>query len=301
MRAMTHANTIQSSIRGVGPDSLFTDADRKVMANVLDSGVSNDIQPPIDGALLSAWFDAAHRSLSADGTEFQAGIKLLNPMRRASNRRVHSDYQEFDFNDDRLLLDLVQERFETDYPHGHSFLRTYRKYRRLAMLGSCFGSDAWNKGRDAHVLARFVMTRHVRSAHDSPAVSCLFPGRVEYFFTVEVTPKASPHPTELKASSAAQPTRVHYFAKCRWYTASRQHEHISKSIWSTDLAAANEADNIIPVQRIAASFLMGRLKANRNMFHTLVLPNQLCAWDPYEVEEQLDEVEEQLHEDVLDS
>jgi hypothetical protein len=294
MRAMTHSNKVHSTIRSVGPDALFADSDRKVIANVLDSGVSNDIEPPIDSSLLSAWFDAAHRSLSADGTEFPTGIKLLNPMNRTSGRRVHSDYQTFNFNDDRTLLLLVQDRFKTDYPDGHSYLQTYRKYRRLAMLGSCFGSDAWNKGRDSHILARFMMARHVQTEADSPAVSSLFAGRVEYFFSVEVTSKTPPpRPTELKvqgsgAAVVSDLARVHYFAKCRWYSESSRHAHLSKSVWSTDLVAATESDNVIPVQRIAASFLMGRLKSDNNLFQVLVLPNQLCAWDPYDIEDSLD-------------
>jgi len=135
------------------------------------------------------------------------------------------------------------------------------------------------------------MLRHARTEADSPAVSSLFAGRVEYFFSVEVTPKNSavPRTVEVKAQGSgagAVATRVHYFAKCRWYTESKRSDHLSKTVWSTDLVGATEADNVIPVQRIAASFLVGRLKSNHTLFQVLVLPNQLCAWDPYDIEDE---------------
>ena len=69
---------------------------------------------------------------------------------------------------------------------------------------------------------------------------------------------------------------------------------MNKSIWRFDVGSEDDADNLLPVQRIAGSFLAGKLIRDPNFFSVLVLPNQLCLWEPFETvdsEEQDQELE----------
>jgi hypothetical protein len=213
---------------------------------------------------LLEWYRISQVKQFADGHELPGAV-MLSPI-KVRKRNSH------DLNNaNNATLKTLLQLFYSKLP-SISLLKAHRtrdalplyvqKFKRVRFGGETFASSAWRGGRDKYILTRWLFGNR----------SVMVPGFVDFFVQLEWI-------TSPQLSLDQQSVTCRY-AICRWFqTIGDLSQALLAQQWSWNLHPENNADNIIPIGRIASSFIPAS-EDTSSYFYVICKPNQLILWHP---------------------
>jgi hypothetical protein len=217
----------------------------------IHSSNKGDLTQPVTDVELQQWRDLSSGRMKPTGAE-TLGINMLNETK--PKRGKH--------HIDPVLREHLRRRVLDLYPDRKDAIgipADMRKFKRLDICRETFGSSLWNGGKEQFILAWWPVTVQERNQNDLRRV-CLLPGRVVYYFQVDLI---------LCWTPLRQVT--HTFAFCQWHPVDSFHADVQSF-------EDESSDSIVPVSVIVSDYLP--VSSGANHFQVLTLPNQLNAWNP---------------------
>ena len=250
------------------PDTLkldFSDDERRLWKETLKLSEETSC---IDDVLL--WERVSSGKQTGLGDECFQSLALLN-----QEKRVRKGYLKFDIKLHNGLYDALCKL----YPQNEFTIpEAYRKFKRLRLCHTVFGSELWNRGKEKYILARWL------DQVGNCEVTRLWPGIVKYYIEFD-----------LRLDGTL--IKTHRFAVCSWFKAIIPSSNIYDSVWSTNFHVPS-TDNFIPIARIAGAFVPATTGQG---FQCLILPNQLTEWNPSdEFAEFADDVDDTVEDIDVD-
>ena len=233
--------------------------------------VNSDISPTAD-LDLDEWYLCSQLYQTSHGHEI-ADAELLNEV-----KGYKRNDNQHPFSSEPKLLSLVEQALcrpgcecGTSTRYTPRVPAHFKKYKRLQFASQSFGSSLWRGGSDAYILCRW---RTDREQGDDRQQTNMWAGCVRFFIEVEIV--TSP-PMLLESE-----TKIHRFAVCDWYQSKTMSENLFDTVWTDHFLTTPEAANqaVIPIARLAVSFLKGRITTND--FKIMLKPNLLILWQPHQ-------------------